>query len=279
MGIIENIIGGMAFYKMGCEVWNAFMDVALAFLLKTPEQVDSNLWNVLIQNIYPIFLAVGSSLVTTFFFMGLYRDTTDFKQIIGFENLIFILVRLSICQAAVLLLKPFMSGMFLAGQALSTLVMNAMGFSAGSAYGHLEPTSTYLADVPTLLMAGQLVGILFFIAALACGAAICFSVFQRLLKIIYAVPTGALAVATIAGGKELSHHAVTWLKEFIAVVLEATFMIMAIGIVVPFMGVNLFPGNDAVSSLMSIIEPAFKMVLMAGAIKGSSTIVRKYLGL
>lgn len=279
MSGITNLFAGQLLYKLGCEVWNAFIDIAISFLLKTPSQVDSNLWNVLMNNLYPIFLAVGTSLVVTFFFVGLYRDVSDFKQIVGFENIVFILVRLSVCEAAVLGLQPFMSATFKAGQALSTLIVNQMGFNAGSAFGHLDPTSTYLADSATLLMAGQLVGIVFFIAALVCGSVVCFAVFGRLLKIIYAVPTGALAIATIAGGRELSHHAGAWLKEFIAVILEASFMIMAIGICVPFMGVDLFPGSGTASSLMSIIEPAFKMVLMCGAIKGSSNMFRKYLGL
>lgn len=276
---IYNILSGQVFYLLGCTIWNSFIDISLSFLLKTPEQIDSSLWSAVMDNIYPLFLAVGSAMIVSFFFMGLYRDVSDYRQLIQLDNLIFILIRLSICQAVILGLKPFINAMFLSGQGLSSLVIQQMGFRPGGGYGHLNPASTYLTDAAGLLMAGSLIGILFFIAAIACGASICLSVFQRIIRIIFAAPTGALAVATIAGGREISHTAVSWLREFIAVILEATFMILAIGICVPLMGIDLFPGSGVADNLMSVIEPAFKMVLMAGAVKGSGAMFRKFLGL
>lgn len=278
MTFIQNLINGHILYQLGCDVWNAFVDISLAFLVKTPEEIDSNLWTVVMDNIYPLFLAVGSALVVTFFFLGLYRDVSDYRQIVQLESLIFILIRLGICQAVIVGLKPFIMAMFQSGQALSRMIINRMGFVTGSAYGHLQPSSEYLKS-GSLMFAGTIIGILFFIAALTCGASICLSVFQRIVKIIFAAPTGALAIATIAGGRELSRTASSWFQEFLVVILEASFMILAIGVCVPIMAIPLFPGSGVVDTLMSIIEPAFKMVLMSSAVRGSGAIFRKFLGM
>lgn len=112
---------------------------------------------------------------------------------------------------------------------------------------------------------------------LAGKKSICLSVFQRIIKIIFAAPTGALAISTIAGGRELSRTASAWFQKFLAVVLEASFMVLAIGVCVPIMAIPLFPGSGVVNHLMSIIEPAFKMVLMSTAVHGSSAMFRKFL--
>lgn len=279
MGIISNILGGMGLYQMGCQIWNAFMDITLGFLVKTPEEVDSTLWSLIMNNIYPIFLAIGAACVTIFFFLGIYRDITDFRQIADVERLTYVYLRLAFCQAVILALQPFIIGMFRSGQALSNLIITNMGFEPGEGYGHLDAYSTFFANGDTLYTAGLILGILFLVAALICGAVICFSVYARIFKMIFAVPTGALAVATIAGGGGISRMAEGWLKEFIAVLLEAPFMILGLGIAVPFMNVNLFPDAGTASSLMSVIEPAFKMILVAGALKGCSMIFRRYLSI
>ncbi|MGF7018779.1 hypothetical protein M2145_002554 [Lachnospiraceae bacterium PF1-21] len=277
---ILDLLGGPALYKAGCEIWNAFMDVTLAFLLKTPQDVDASMWSTVVNNIYPVFLALSVSLVTVFFFAGLYRDVTDFRQITGLENMIFILVRLAGCNAAVLLLWPFISGAFQSGAALSKLIIDQLGFTPGSGYGHIEATSIYLSNPQSTLGIGAyLFGSVFMLACLVCGGIVAFSVFSRLWKMIMAVPTGGLAVGTIAGGGQISAVASSWLKEFLMVIMEASFMVLAIGLAVPFMGVPLIPTSSNTGALMSIIEPIFKIVLLTGAITGTSKIVRKYLGL
>lgn len=279
MSSIINIMSGSLLYKLGCQIWNGFMDVALSFLTKTPEEIDKNLWGVIMDNIFPIFIVIGVACATVFFFMGLYRDVTEFRHVT--ENpgqFAFVLMRLVICQAGILALQPFITGAFESGKYLSTLIMQQMGLGSGG-YGHLDAFSTFLANGDEILSAGLILGIIFFLSALVCGATICLSVYGRIFKMIFAAPTGALAVSTIAGGGGISRTAEGWLREFFGVVLEASFIVLAIGIAVPFMNVNLFPGSGTASDVMSIIEPAFKMFLVAGAVKGCSSIFRKYLSL
>lgn len=275
-----DIITGLGLYELGCLIWNAFMDLTVSFLLKSPEQLNSDAWSLFVDDLYPIFLAIGSAMILTFFMMGLYRDCTDYRQLISASGIAMILVRLVICNTCLLGVKSFISAAITAGQALSMKIMVYTGTFKNGEFGHLDATSTFFANRDTsLILASGFMGMIFLIAALICGAVICLTVWNRFFKLLYAIPTAALAMSTIAGGGGVSRSATSWLKEFLGNILEAPFIIIALALAVPLMNVSFFSGENFAASVLSIIEPAFKMVLITGAVKKTESVIRKYLAL
>ena len=62
------------------EAWNSLVDIVFGLLIASPEEFkDGGPWQI-IEEINPIFVAVGSSLVVIFFVIGFCSESIDVKE-------------------------------------------------------------------------------------------------------------------------------------------------------------------------------------------------------
>ena len=78
------------------EAWNSMVDIVFGLLIASPESFkDGGPWGI-IEEINPIFVAVGSSLVVIFFVIGFCSESVDVKEEMRLEKILTLLVRLGL---------------------------------------------------------------------------------------------------------------------------------------------------------------------------------------
>lgn len=80
LDFFKTIFSGSGFFSLGCNVWNSLIAYAFDMLQTSPQSLaDGELWD----EGYRIFLALqilGATLVSVFFMVNFFKETTDIKH-------------------------------------------------------------------------------------------------------------------------------------------------------------------------------------------------------
>lgn len=260
--------------------WNDKIALVFELLGQSPTEFKGGgPWRV-ISDIEPIFVGVGSSLVVLFFVIGFCSESIDVKEEIRFETVLSMLMRLGIAEWLV---------------ANNVTIMKAFFQSVGTLVGLITNSGTTKLKIPqeqqdiieglgfgeSLLM--MILAVIIALVIIFCGFMIVYTVYFRFLKILVIVPFGAIAFSTTSGNRMVSHTAVTYAKHFLAVLLEAVTMALAIIVCNAFLNAGLptFTSDyaDWTKALMYMCELTFSVAMTVGSVKGAQSLTSKMLGL
>ena len=260
--------------------WNDKIALVFELLGQSPTEFKGGgPWRV-ISDIEPIFVGVGSSLVVLFFVIGFCSESIDVKEEIRFETVLRMLMRLGIAEWLV---------------ANNVTIMKAFFQSVGALVGLIRNSGTTKLKIPqeqqdiieglgfgeSLLM--MILAVIIALVIIFCGFMIVYTVYFRFLKILVIVPFGAIAFSTTSGNRMVSHTAVTYAKNFLAVLLEAVTMALAIIVCNAFLNAGLptFTSDyaDWTKALMYMCELTFSVAMTVGSVKGAQSLTSKMLGL
>lgn len=260
--------------------WNDKIALVFELLGQSPTEFKGGgPWRV-ISDIEPIFVGVGSSLVVLFFVIGFCSESIDVKEEIRFEIVLRMLMRLGIAEWLV---------------ANNVTIMKAFFQSVGTLVGLITNSGTTKLKIPqeqqdiieglgfgeSLLM--MILAVIIALVIIFCGFMIVYTVYFRFLKILVIVPFGAIAFSTTSGNRMVSHTAVTYAKHFLAVLLEAVTMALAIIVCNAFLNAGLptFTSDyaDWTKALMYMCELTFSVAMTVGSVKGAQSLTSKMLGL
>ena len=242
--------------------WNDKIALVFELLGQSPTEFKGGgPWRV-ISDIEPIFVGVGSSLVVLFFVIGFCSESIDVKEEIRFETVLRMLMRLGIAEWLV---------------ANNVTIMKAFFQSVGTLVGLITNSGTTKLKIPqeqqdiieglgfgeSLLM--MILAVIIALVIIFCGFMIVYTVYFRFLKILVIVPFGAIAFSTTSGNRMVSHTAVTYAKHFLAVLLEAVTMALAIIVCNAFLNAGLptFTSDyaDWTKALMYMCELTFSVAM------------------
>lgn len=260
--------------------WNDKIALVFELLGQSPTEFKGGgPWRV-ISDIEPIFVGVGSSLVVLFFVIGFCSESINVKEEIRFETVLRMLMRLGIAEWLV---------------ANNVTIMKAFFQSVGTLVGLITNSGTTKLKIPqeqqdiieglgfgeSLLM--MILAVIIALVIIFCGFMIVYTVYFRFLKILVIVPFGAIAFSTTSGNRMVSHTAVTYAKHFLAVLLEAVTMALAIIVCNAFLNAGLptFTSDyaDWTKALMYMCELTFSVAMTVGSVKGAQSLTSKMLGL
>ena len=262
------------------EAWNSMVDIVFGLLMASPENFkDGGPWQI-IEEINPIFVAVGSSLVVIFFVIGFCSESIDVKEEMRLEKILTLLCRLGLAEFMVANNVSIMKAIF---QSVGNLVQL---LSLGNGV-HLKMTKD-AAEV--ILDLGFCESILMLILTtvlslviLVCGFFLIYTVYFRFLKILIVVPLGSIAYSTMSGNHMVTHTAVTFTKYFLSVVFEAVTMALAIIVCNALInsGLPIIEGDFSswAAVLLYLCELTFGIALTVGSVKGAQNLTSKALGL
>ena len=215
-----------------------------------------------------------------FFVIGFCSESIDVKEEIRFETVLRMLMRLGISEWLV---------------ANNVTIMKAFFQSVGALVGIITNSGTTKLKIPqeqqdiieglgfgeSLLM--MILAVIIALVIIFCGFMIVYTVYFRFLKILVIVPFGAIAFSTTSGNRMVSHTAVTYAKNFLAVLLEAVTMALAIIVCNAFLNAGLptFTSDyaDWTKALMYMCELTFSVAMTVGSVKGAQSLTSKMLGL
>jgi hypothetical protein len=260
--------------------WNHQVSLVFAMLGQSPVSFKGGgPWGV-IQGIEPIFVAVGSSLVVLFFVIGFCSESIDVREDMRFEVILRMLIRLGLAEWLVANNVTIMKAVF-------TSVGNLVGLLSVGGQTTLSIDSTQAEVIKNL---GFWQGLIMLILAallsvivIICGFFLIYTVYFRFLKILIIVPIGSIAMATLAGNRNVAHTASTYAKHFLSVVFEAVTMALAIILCNAFISAGLpaFTGDyaDWAKTLIYLCEMTFTIALTVGSVKGAQNLTSRVLGL
>lgn len=260
--------------------WNDKIALVFELLGQSPTEFKGGgPWRV-ISDIEPIFVGVGSSLVVLFFVIGFCSESIDVKEEIRFETVLRMLMRLGIAEWLVANNVTIMKAFFQSVGTLVGLITNS-GITKLKIPQEQQDIIEGLGFGESLLM--MILAVIIALVIIFCGFMIVYTVYFRFLKILVIVPFGAIAFSTTSGNRMVSHTAVTYAKHFLAVLLEAVTMALAIIVCNAFLNAGLptFTSDyaDWTKALMYMCELTFSVAMTVGSVKGAQSLTSKMLGL
>lgn len=260
--------------------WNDKIALVFELLGQSPTEFKGGgPWRV-ISDIEPVFVGVGSSLVVLFFVIGFCSESIDVKEEIRFETVLRMLMRLGIAEWLVANNVTIMKAFFQSVGALVGLITNS-GTTKLKIPQEQQDIIEGLGFGESLLM--MILAVIIALVIIFCGFMIVYTVYFRFLKILVIVPFGAIAFSTTSGNRMVSHTAVTYAKHFLAVLLEAVTMTLAIIVCNAFLNAGLptFTSDyaDWTKALMYMCELTFSVAMTVGSVKGAQSLTSKMLGL
>ena len=262
------------------ETWNSLVDVVFGLLIASPETFkDGGPWQI-IEDLNPIFVAVGSSLVVLFFVIGFCSESIDVKDEMRLEKILTMLCRLGLAEFMVANNVTIMKAVFrtvgnLVGYlSLGNGVHLQMSREAAEALGDLGFAESILMLILSTVLA---------LVIIVCAFFMLYTVYFRFLKILIVVPIGSIAYSTMSGNHMLTNTAVTYTKYFLSVVFEAVTMALAIIVCNAMLSSGLPISTTDTSTwsavLLYLCELTFGIALTVGSIKGAQSLTSKALGL
>ena len=260
--------------------WNDKIALVFELLGQSPTEFKGGgPWRV-ISDIEPIFVGVGSSLVVLFFVIVFCSESIDVKEEIRFETVLRMLMRLGIAEWLVANNVTIMKAFFQSVGTLVGLITNS-GITKLKIPQEQQDIIEGLGFGESLLM--MILAVIIALVIIFCGFMIVYTVYFRFLKILVIVPFGAIAFSTTSGNRMVSHTAVTYAKHFLAVLLEAVTMALAIIVCNAFLNAGLptFTSDyaDWTKALMYMCELTFSVAMTVGSVKGAQNLTSKMLGL
>ena len=249
-------------------------------MIKSPETFkDGGPWQI-IEDLNPIFVAVGSSLVVLFFVIGFCSESIDVKDEMRLEKILTMLCRLGLAEFMVANNVTIMKAVFrtvgnLVGYlSLGNEVHLQMSREAAEALGDLGFAESILMLILSTVLA---------LVIIVCAFFMLYTVYFRFLKILIVVPIGSIAYSTMSGNHMLTNTAVTYTKYFLSIVFEAVTMALAIIVCNAILSSGLPISTTDTSTwsavLLYLCELIFGIALTVGSINGAQSLTSKALGL
>lgn len=260
--------------------WNNQIGLIFNLLGESPTTFKGGTAWATIERVEPIFISVGCSLVVLFFVIGFCAESINIREEMRFENILRMLIRLGIAEWLVVNNITFMKAFF---QTVGNLV-GLLGTSSTSELTIASEQAEIIKNLdfgPSILF--LILAVLLSFVIVVCGFFMLYTVYFRFLRIMLVVPFGAIAYSTLGSSQGISQTALQYTKYFIAVVLEAVTMVLAILVCNAFISAGLpsFTGNyaDWAQVLIYLGELTFTVAITTGAVKGAQTLTSRMLGL
>lgn len=266
------------FLSFAINQWNNSIGMVLDMLTQSPQNFQNGSGWRIVDQIYPIFVAIGVPLVVLFFLFSFVSESVDVKKEFTLDNIIKMFCRLILAQWLTI------NGMYVINTVFQSVgaLINMLRFNVDSV------KMTIPADLEAMIEnAGFLESILPFIMILLLVIMVfglsyymLFMVYGRFFKIYIGVILSPIAMAPLAGTLT-SGTPRQFSKYMLNVALEAVIMVLAVVIYANLFsgGTLMKPGDNMWDIPLYLIQLAFIMFCVVGGIKLAETTVSKYLGL
>lgn len=258
------------FYTVGIAIWRFMLGLIGVSASQTPEAFSSGTWSYVTVDLYPMFAAVGATMLNLFFYIGYVRQAGNLKQEMTLEIFVEMCIKVifgnALVQSSVLLTKAIyassgnMAGLILSG---TDYPFQQEDIDGGAVFYYL------------------VLGIVFFAVCLVCSATVFLTCYGRFLQLYMLVLAAPPALATIAGGGGFSQTAASWFKTTLSKAFSIVFIALAITIASKICnGIDFAQvGIEAVNGGIQMLNNMCTMIIMTASVKGTDAFMRRTFGL
>lgn len=270
--MIQDLLMG-PFFDIGKGIWTFIMSLVCGVVTTTPQGFSQTAWDWVSGQLYPWSLAIGLTLLNLFFLAGFFRQTANIKENMTTEILVTLLVKL--VTANVLMSE---------GLEIMNAFFEMSSLLCGQVFIEMPSYAAVDISCGTWVFFHGIYSIIYMIVAAVTSMTIFLAVYGRYLKLYLAVVAEPVAMATLAGGMGLENTAHAWIKTFLAYTFEILLIVLAISISGKLIEcINWGTLDGIVGSLFNgaaaSIRSMFSMVLMAGSVKGTDSLMRRMFAL
>lgn len=236
LDFFKTVFSGSGFFSLGCNVWNSLIAYAFDMLQTNPKSLaDGELWD----EAYRIFLALqilGATLVSVFFMINFFKETTDIKHGMTMEASIQFFIKLALVDAVFLNLTNILVFLIEIEQAFFGIIVPEDAASLVIRVGDDWEMSG------SGLIFGNLFGLVFLFICLGGAVITLWTVYRVFLKLFFYMAVAPLALSTYAGPHEIGHTGSSWVRTFLCALFEMTgiMLMMRLGTILINAG-GLFP--------------------------------------
>ncbi len=258
-------------YEWALNLFNDVIDVIYTLLGVNPTGGSyAKAWDT-VKNLYNVFSAIGSPLLTIFFIYGFCRDTIDIKADLQFEATIKMFIRLIIASALMNGLIRWLPRLY--GWAISLLGVTGSGKIKIDSSGIADK----LGDSMSVLVS-WFFAIIFALVVLAACILMVWTCFGRFMNLYLIVPFATIALSTLAAGGQTAQTAYAYVKNTLIYTFEIVLMGIVLVIAPAFLAASSVADSGS-SSWLIYVEALVKVLVVASGLKGSETVVRRALAL
>jgi len=255
------------FYYLGMCIWKVMLALIGVTAGETPQTFSAGTWNYITQSIYPLFLAIGSSLLNVFFCVGYLRSVSNLRDGMTLEMFIELLIKVALGNLVIQSIIPIMEQIFnLAGGISQMLVV---GVDNPFTQNDLDGGAIFFYAV---------FGIIFFAVCLVCSVTIFLTVYGRYLQLYMLVLSAPVALSTIPGGPGISQTAGAWFKTLLAKTFSIVVIALALIIASKMCAAidyGQLAGIESVDGFLQAVQNIFNMLLLTAAVKGVDEYMRR----
>lgn len=270
MGWITEILQGPS-YAIGNAVWNGVMAMIGGLMTTTPQAFSATAWES-VTLLYNWALGIGLLLLNLFFLIGFFKQASNLRENITWEILIEHLIKAIVANSVMI------SGLSIIQEFFDVSALLCGDLAASGLSGF----TTEDLDLGSWLFF-FIFGAMYVMVAIACSFLILFAVYGRYLKLYIMTIMAPLALSTWAGGRAFENSAYAWIKAFLVSVFEILVIALVMkvgGAMISSIDFGTFPEGimSVGDGFLSVLQSLFTMILMAGAVKGAETQLKKAFG-
>ena len=267
-------------FSLGCNVWNSLIAYAFDMLQTNPKSLaDGELWD----EAYRIFLALqilGATLVSVFFMINFFKETTDIKHGMTMEASIQFFIKLALVDAVFLNLTNILVFLIEIEQAFFGIIVPEDAASLVIRVGDDWEMSG------SGLIFGNLFGLVFLFICLGGAVITLWTVYRVFLKLFFYMAVAPLALSTYAGPHEIGHTGSSWVRTFLCALFEMTgiMLMMRLGTILINAG-GLFPtaSEDILGGMLGSqgwegLQAILGILIITGSVSGTDAMVRRAFG-
>jgi len=264
------------------ETWNNIQADIWQLLLQSPEEFrGGGIWSAIV-NIHGALRAIGLALLVLFFTVGVVKTCGSFTEVKKPEQVFKLFIRFALSKAAVVYGLELMMALFQIAQGIISTIARTVGLGVLPQASLPEEVVTAIDDVGFFnsipLWSVTLIGSL---VITVLSIIIIMTVYGRFFKLYIYAAIAPIPLSTFAGSPTESVGR-NFLKSYAGVCLEGAIIILACVIFSLYASSPpaLVAEEEAVTLVWSyIVELAFNMLILVGAVKASDRVVKEMMGL
>lgn len=281
-----------ALYSASFAIWNSLMSIAMTLFTTSPKTAAGGSPYQVVHQIYTSISDATIPIATCFFVIAIYKTVITTPPEQQGQRFLLDAVRYCIILFIAAHLWEILGYMIEFSDGITRKIGSTAGYQL-SMGGDLEAIIDDCLKFPAFELSGEwfqklltmlgcsviflLGGVVLIFIMVASSLSIISSAFQRILRPLIMLPFAGIAVALGAGGHDIGHSFLQYMKTFFGFLISGAMMIVIIKcgctLCTNMMSSALTGNGDIMKAVMITVQAAITPIVIAGLVRGTDQVI------